>query len=751
MAENKTKEEKLIKKLIPKITEYFKKNKFLHKGKVTEFLEFIELSIWNEKDIEIFWKEISKDSNGKNLQKVLLVRNLTDYIHNHSKELFKSEEKLQNSVTKYLERPVKLIEDIDPENELMYEFYRLLATIDFSNSQTIPLYVLENITNEYKFINLNKDSIKEVIEELLKEKCTAIKKYEYLEIMEKMNKEYKFRLSEMAQKKLIFTNEELDKPELDNFIYLLTFINILLKLSDSVIICHEKNIQGIKNNEVLNSEYFNRNFNVLVNNMKLYFYEIMRIYYEQRQKFDFFACANVTKFNILKEQNKDLSDQLKAREANEEDNNNNEKIMKALYEELNLAKNKTEDTLKENEKLKKEYMKKDDQLIEYNNKLVEANKIQKENESKINTLTKEYQIQKEKYKTVFEQLNSFIYINKEKERKFNESIEKMKLNNNLLPLIKMDKEDIISFISEKDKYFGTIEENNKNLKNKITELEKNIQKNDKEIYDLKNNNASLKKKNEMLTQEIEDSKKELEERNEKSFFLSNMIDDKIDKEDYEEIQDELNKEKEKNKNMKKNIDKLNEEISKKEEEIIKNKNKINSQENDIKESNDKIKNLNEQIEQQNTKYNELLNKYNELLNKHNNFLEVKKENDKKINEGIKNLNLSEKYQKFINMEKPELIKNIIDRDKYIFKIQNENKKNIAKIKELENINLNNNNELEKNKLSINNLNKKIEYLEQEINGLKNEKENLEKNFLNIKTELQKEKDEKERLKSVQSK
>ena len=563
MAENKTKEEKLIKKLIPKITEYFKKNEFLHKGKLSEFLDFIELSIWNEKDIEIFWKEISKDSNGKNLQKVLLVRNLTDYIHNHSKELFKSEEKLQNSVTKYLERPVKLIEDIDPENELMYEFYRLLATIEFSNSQTIPLYVLENITNEYKFINLNKDSIKEVIEELLKEKSTAIKKYEYLEIMEKMNKEYKFRLSEMAQKKLIFTNEELDKPELDNFIYLLTFINILLKLSDSVIICHEKNIQGIKNNEVLNSEYFNRNFNVLVNNMKLYFYEIMRIYYEQRQKFDYFSSANVTKFNILKEQNKDLSDQLKAREENEEDNNNNEKIMKALYEELNLAKNKTEDTLKENEKLKKEYMKKDDQLIEYNNKLVEANKIQKENESKINTLTKEYQIQKEKYKTVFEQLNSFIYINKEKERKFNESIEKMKLNNNLLPLIKMDKEDIISFISEKDKYFGTIEENNKNLKNKITELEKNIQKNDKEIYDLKNNNASLKKKNEMLAQEIEDSKKELEERNEKSFFLSNMIDDKIDKEDYEEIQDELNKEKEKNKNMKKNIDKLNEEISKK--------------------------------------------------------------------------------------------------------------------------------------------------------------------------------------------
>ena len=39
MNENKTKEEKLVKKIIPKITEYIKKNEFLKKK--------ISLNLWN--------------------------------------------------------------------------------------------------------------------------------------------------------------------------------------------------------------------------------------------------------------------------------------------------------------------------------------------------------------------------------------------------------------------------------------------------------------------------------------------------------------------------------------------------------------------------------------------------------------------------------------------------------------------------------------------------------------------------------
>ena len=741
MSENRTQEEKLIKKLIPKITEFFKKHEKLEKEKVSAFMEFIDLSILDENNQESFWNEISKNSNGKNIQKVLLVRNLTEYIHNHSKELFQPQESLNNSVIKFLERPVKLIEDIDADNELMYEFYRLLAIIEFSNSQSIPLFTLENIAKEYQFINLNKDNIKEIIEELLKEKATSIKKNDYLEIMEKMDKEYKFRLSDMAQKKLIFTDEELDNPELENFFNLLTFVNILLKISDSVIICHEKNIQGVKNNEVLSCEYFNRSFKVLVNNMKLYFYEIMRIYYEQKQKFDYFACSNVSKLTILRQQNKDLSDQLKAKDEDEEQNNNNN-ILKALYEELNVAKNKLDGITKENEQLKKDYKKKDEELIEYNNKLIEENKAKKEIESKLNIINKENELQKEKYKNVFEQLNAFIYINKEKEKKFNESISKLNLNKNILPLVNMEKEDIIHYINERDKYYEVIEENNNNLRKKINELENIIKKNEKEIYDLKNLNSSLKKKNEMIEKELEDNKKELEERNEKSFFLSNLIDDKIDKEDYDEIEQQLNKEKEKNKNLKVNIEKLNEEISKKEEEIIKNKNLINSQEINIKENINKINKLNEKIEKSNKDYSELLNKYK-------NYISQKEESERKINEGIKNLNLSEQYKKLINLEKPELIKLILEKDKNITKLENKNYINTNKINELEKINQINNNELQKNKLIIDNLNKKIDHLEKEINNFKNEKENLERKINDLKKELQKEKIENERLISVE--
>ena len=74
----------------------------------------------------------------------------------------------------------------------------------------------------------------------------------------------------------------------------------------------------------------------------------MRIYYEQKQKFDYFICANDSKINILKQQNKDLADQLK-----EKNNDDNDKILKALYDEINTQKNKNDDLFKENQNLKK--------------------------------------------------------------------------------------------------------------------------------------------------------------------------------------------------------------------------------------------------------------------------------------------------------------------------------------------------------------------------------------------------------------
>ena len=133
------KENKLIKALIPKISEYFKTKEFLEKSQLSDFLNFIDLSTWNEKDKEVFWNEISKDKGQptNKVQKVLLIKNLTEYIHSHSSELFQPEASLKNSVLNFITNPKQLKVDIDPENEQMFEFYRLLASIEFSTSKII--------------------------------------------------------------------------------------------------------------------------------------------------------------------------------------------------------------------------------------------------------------------------------------------------------------------------------------------------------------------------------------------------------------------------------------------------------------------------------------------------------------------------------------------------------------------------------------------------------------------------------------
>ena len=133
------KENKLIKSLIPKISEYFKKNEYLEKTQLSDFLNFIDLSTWKEKDKEKFWLEISKDKGQPTdkVPKVLLIKNLTEYIHSHSNELFQPEESLKKSVLNFLTQPKDLKIEIDPENEQIFEFYRLLASIQFSTSKTL--------------------------------------------------------------------------------------------------------------------------------------------------------------------------------------------------------------------------------------------------------------------------------------------------------------------------------------------------------------------------------------------------------------------------------------------------------------------------------------------------------------------------------------------------------------------------------------------------------------------------------------
>ena len=713
MEEIKSDEEKLIEQLIPKISEYFTKNKFLEKSGINQLLSHLEFP---EIDPELFWNEISSNSDGNKITQELFIKNLTEYIHNHSKEIFENDS-LNDDVAKFLERPVQLVEDIDTDNELMFELYRLMATIEFAENKDVPLMSLEEGLNEYKFINLSKDSIYNLIHELIKEKSNSIKKYDFLEIMEKMGNEYQYKLEKLAQKKVIFVEEELDKPELNNFVYLLTFIKILLKLSDSVLLCHEKSINVIKNNEILNYEFFNRNFFVLVNNLKLYFYEIMRIYYEQKQKFDYYICANNSKMNILKQENKDLSEQLKAK-----DYDNSDEMIKELYDEIRNEKNKSEDLYKENQTLKKEISNNNDKMYEYEYQIREMKKMQDENEGKINKLNKENELQKEKYKNVFNQLNSLIIMKKEDEQRLNESIEKMNLSQNLLHLVNMDKVDIISLFNEKDKYFTSIENNNKTLQNKLKELEKEVLQKTEEMKDLNYNNSMLIKKNKILESEIEESKKEMQQQAENACLLSNIMDDKIDREEYDNLENQLNEEKEKNIKLKKNINELNEEISKKEEDIIRSKNKINSQENTIKENEDKINNLNEQMKQSSDKFNELMLKYKNLI--------------AKIEEDEKKSQLN------------DIDSSILERDNLNLKLENEKIELNNKINNLEKIKI----ELEKNLADFeaknNTLNNKIKNLESELYLIKGENEILQKEKNELNNILKEEKKLGEKLKAA---
>jgi len=71
----------------------------------------------------------------------------------------------------------------------------------------------------------------------------------------------------------------------------------------------------------------------------------------------------------------------------------------------------------------------------------------KENEGKINALSKENKIQKEKYKNIFDQLNSVLLINREKERKLNESVKKMNLSKNKLSIKNLDTNEINNYNS----------------------------------------------------------------------------------------------------------------------------------------------------------------------------------------------------------------------------------------------------------------------------------------------------------------
>ena len=76
---------------------------------------------------------------------------------------------------------------------------------------------MEEQLNKNKLLNLNKESLDLGIVDLVKEKVDALKKEQYMAIMEEMGKKFENILEEKANVRKVFTEEELNHAELKEF------------------------------------------------------------------------------------------------------------------------------------------------------------------------------------------------------------------------------------------------------------------------------------------------------------------------------------------------------------------------------------------------------------------------------------------------------------------------------------------------------------------------------------------------------
>jgi vacuolar-type H+-ATPase subunit I/STV1 len=110
----------------------------------------------------------------------------------------------------------------------------------------------------------------------------------------------------------------------------------------------------------------------------------------------------------------------------------------------------------------------------------------------------------------------------------------MNLNEKQKLLLNKKKEDLIAYIVEKDNYCLTLENKNKNLLEKISQLEKNADDMDKDFYELKSKVLTLENKNSNLKKENEDFQKLVDEyQNKNAVYLSNLLEENDNNENNE--------------------------------------------------------------------------------------------------------------------------------------------------------------------------------------------------------------------------
>ena len=524
----------LFESKIQRINEYFDKYQYLEKQKLSEFFSYIELPFitQKEKDLEKLWFQLSKNSSKDKITKDILVQNLSEYINSNKNDTIKPEESLKNSVFEFISNPKKLNINIDPDNDDHFELYRLLASLQYIKDNMVQISFLEKQLNNLKFINLNKESMELVIGDLVKEKINYLKKEQIMIILEEMGKKFGNILEEKSNTKKVFTEEELIHAELNEFDDIDSIIKILFNNLNSINFIHTKYCECIQNKDTKNLDDLNRYYKIFINNQKLFLYEINRIYNFQKQKFNFYECHIENKNILYKQKISQLNEEIKRQKEIEEMANFDN--LKALNEEIIKEKNKYQNLENEIKLIKIDNQKKVEEQILSENKIMSLEKNIQEKQNKINSLKKENELMSEKYKEVLDTLNNQLYYEKEKERHNDEIYKNMNLNEKQKLLLNKKKEDLIAYIVEKDNYCLTLENKNKNLIEKISQLEKNADDMDKDFYELKSKVLTLENKNSNLKKENEDFQKLVDEyQNKNAVYLSNLLEENDNNENNE--------------------------------------------------------------------------------------------------------------------------------------------------------------------------------------------------------------------------